>query len=73
MSLLNGPVKFHLSRMEIIHSNLVGIQYIPHRTQGESGLLKPLAQLLETLGLGGTVHVTVCTHGVDLKEDESVH
>ena len=73
MSLLDGPVKFHLSCMEIIHSNLVGIQYVPHRTQGESGLLKPLAQLLETLGLGRTVHVTMCTHGINLKEDKSVH
>ena len=73
MRLLNGPVKLHLSHMKIIHGDLMGIQHVPNRTQGESGLLKPLAQLLETLGLRRTVHVTMCTHGINLKEDESVH
>ena len=73
MSLLDGAVEFHLSHMEIIHSNLMGIQHVPNRAQGEGGLLKPLAQLLKSLGLRRTVHVTMCTHGINLKEDKSVH
>ena len=70
MSLLNGPVELHLSSMEIIHSNLMGIQHVPNRAEGESGLLEPLAQLLKSLGLRRTVHMTMCTHGINLKEDK---
>ena len=73
MRLLNSLVKLHLSGMKIIHGNLMGVQYIPDGTQGESGLLKPLAQLLKRLGLRRTVHMTMSTHGIDLKEDKSVH
>ena len=73
MRLLDGSVKLHLSSMEIIHGNLMGVQHISDRAQGESGLLEPLAQLLKSLGLRGTVHVTMCTHGINLKEDKSVH
>ena len=73
MRLLYGPVEFHLSRMEIIHSNLMGVQHIPNCAQGESGLLEPLAQLLKRLGLRGTVYVTMSPHGIELKEDKSVH
>ena len=43
MRLLDGSIELHLSSMEVIHSYLMGIQYIPNRTQGEGGLLKPLA------------------------------
>ena len=68
MSLLNGPVKLHLSRMEVIHGNLMGVQHIPNRTQGESGLLKPLAQLLKRFGLRRTVHMTMCTHSINLNK-----
>ena len=70
MSLLDGSVKLHLSRMEIIHSDLMGVQHIPNRAQRESGLLKPLAQFLKTLGLRGTVNMTMSTHGIDLKGSE---
>ena len=73
MRLLNGPVKLHLSSMEIIHRNLMGVQNVPDHAKGESGLLKPLAQLLKRLGLRRTVHVTMCTHGINLKEDKLVH
>ena len=68
--LLNGPIKRHLSSMEIIHGNLMGVQYVPDHTKGESGLLKPLAQLLERLGLRRTVYVTMSTHGINLKEEK---
>ena len=67
MHLLDSPVELHLGRMEIIHRNLMGIQHVPNRTQGESGLLQPLGQLLKGLGLRRTVHMTMCTHGIDLK------
>ena len=73
MRLLNGTIELHLSCMEVIHGNLMGIQYIPHRTQREGRLLEPLAQLLKGLRLRGAVHMTVCTHGVNLKEGKSVH
>ena len=73
MSLLNGPVELHLSSMEIIHGNLVRVQHVPDRAQGEGGLLEPLAQLLKGLGLRRMVHMTMCTHGINLKEDKSVH
>ena len=72
MGLLDGPIELHLSSVEIIHRNLMGVQYIPDRTQGESRLLKPLAQLLKGLRLGRTVHMSMSTHGVNLKEDKSV-
>ena len=71
--LLDGPVKFHLGCMEIIHSNLVGIQHVPHRAQRKSGLLKPLTQLLKALGLRGAIHMTMSTHSINLKEDKSVY
>ena len=73
MSLLNGPVKLHLSSMEIIHGNLMRVQHVPDRAQGKGGLLEPLAQFLKSFGLRRTVHMTMCTHGIDLKEDKSVH
>ena len=73
MSLLNGPVELHLSSMKIIHGHLMGIQYIPNCAQRKGGLLEPLAQLLKCLGLRRTVHMTMCTHGINLKEDKSVH
>ena len=72
MSLLDGTIELHLSSMEIIHGYLMGVQNIPNHAQGEGGLLEPLAQLLKTLGLRGTVYMTMGTHGVDLKEDKSV-
>ena len=56
--------------MEIIHGNLVRIQHVPNRAQGEGGLLEPLAQLLKSLGLRRTVHVTMSTHGINLKEEK---
>ena len=68
MGLLDGPVKLHLSSMEIIHGNLVGVQHVPNRTQGESGLLEPLAQLLKRLGLRKTVHMTMGTHSINLNK-----
>ena len=70
MCLLNGPIELHLSGMEVIHGYLMGVQYIPNRTQGESGLLEPLTQLLKSLGMRRTIHMTMCTHRIDLKEDE---
>ena len=73
MGLLNGPVELHLSSMEIIHGHLMGVQDVPHRAQREGGLLEPLAQLLKALGLRRTIHMTMSTHGVNLKEDKSVH
>ena len=73
MCLLNSLVKLHLSCMEIIHGNLMGVQHVPNCTQREGGLLEPLAQLLKRFGLRGTVYVTMSTHGIDLKEDKSVH
>ena len=42
MGLLNGTVKLHLNHMEVIHGDLMGVQDIPHCTQGKGGLLKPL-------------------------------
>ena len=68
MGLLNGPVKLHLSSMEIIHGNLMGVQHVPNRAQGESGLLKPLAQLLKRFGLRRTIHMTMCTHSINLNK-----
>ena len=73
MRLLNGPIELHLSSMEIIHGYLMGVQNIPDCTQGEGGLLEPLAQLLKSLGLRRTVHMTMRTHSIDLKEEKSVH
>ena len=73
MSLLDGPVELHLSHMEVIHGDLMGIQYIPDGAKGESGLLKPLAQFLKALRLRGSVHMTVRTHSINLKEDKSAH
>ena len=68
MGLLNGPVKLHLGSMEVIHGNLMGVQRIPNCTQGESGLLEPLVQLLKRLGLRRTVHVTMGTHSINLNK-----
>ena len=73
MRLLNGPVELHLSSMEIIHDNLVGVQHVPDCTEGEGGLLEPLTQLLKGLGLERTVYMTVSPHSINLKEDKSVH
>ena len=73
MGLLNSPVEFHLSGMEVIHGNLMGIQHIPNRAQRERGLLKPLAQFLKWLGLRRAVHMTMCIHGINLKQDKLVH
>ena len=67
MSLLNGPIELHLSSMEIIHGNLMRVQHVPNSAERESGLLKPLSQFLETLGLRGTINMTMGTHGIDLK------
>ena len=72
MSLLDSTIKFYLSGMKIVHGHLMGIQYIPNRTQRESGLLKPLAQFLEGFGLRRAVHMLMGTHGINLKEVESV-
>ena len=68
MSLLNGTIELHLSGMKIIHGHLMGIQHIPNRAQGESGLLKLLAQLLKRFGLRRTVHMTMCTHNINLNK-----
>ena len=72
MRLLNSLVKLHLHSMEVIHGNLMGVQHILNRAQRESRLLEPLAQLFKRLGLRGTVYMTMCTHGVNLKEAKSV-
>ena len=67
MCLLNSSVEFHLGCMEIIHGNLMGIQYVPDHTQRKGGLLEPLTQLLKGLGLRETIDMTMGTHGIDLK------
>ena len=72
MSLLDGTIELHLSSVEIIHSHLMGIQYIPDCAQRESGLLKPLAQFLKRLGLRRPVHMPMSTHSINLKEAKSV-
>ena len=72
MGLLDGPVEFHLSHMKVIHGNLMGVQHIPNCTKGEGGLLEPLAQLLKRPRLRRTVHTTMSTHSIDLKEVKSV-
>ena len=73
MGLLNGPIELHLSRMKVIHGDLMGVQHIPDGTQRKGGLLKPLTQLLKGLRLRGTIYVTMSTHGIHLKEDKSVN
>ena len=66
MRLLDGPIELHLSSMEIIHGYLMGVQHIPNRTQGESGLLVSGNNPLQLQG-GPT-----CPRGRDARKEGGV-
>ena len=68
MGFLDGMIKLQLSSMEVVHRYLMGVQNIPHCTQGEGGLLEPLSQLFKRFRLRGPIHMTMCTHSINLKE-----
>ena len=72
MGLLNSPIELHLSSVEVIHHHLMGVQDIPDHAQRKGRLLQPLGQLLKSLGLRRTVHMTMSTRGINLKEAKSV-